>query len=155
MYVYVLIYELYTCTTVVINYVHYKAYTKIEIKKGWDKDVANLFFFFKYHYKNIFFLHSNGLSCTSLGVHTPHFGATQICSLPHCQRHFKVLTIYTQTPACSSGTELARECWAAQLMFAFCICWPSVSHNCSALLASAQYLAFIRLSLNFQLQSVN
>jgi len=42
-YVYLLIYRLYTCATVVIYYIHYKTHTKIEIKKDEIKMKETLF----------------------------------------------------------------------------------------------------------------
>lgn len=76
-------------------------------------------------------MRSDGLFYTSFGVHTPHFGTniwrwhkSLVCSLPHCQWHFKVLP-YTCSPALFFRHKAAHGCWAIQQMFAFCICWLS------------------------------
>lgn len=63
---------------------------------------------------------------------------------------FQSLTIYMQTLPCSPGTKLMG---AGQ--YNRCLLFASagfhISHNCSSVLASVQYSAFMRLCLNFQL----
>lgn len=75
MYFYGFIYNLYTCSTVLACYVHYKTCIKVELKKNekkTKKTTSKLFlvYILFYNGKKTFFLHPNKLPCTVRWVHT-------------------------------------------------------------------------------------